>query len=95
MFAIFVVLSISWRRRLRTIRLLLFFVWVIISSLSVENVNPELASFLKDWLSEESSRLLPQIKLRSPYLHIDGKPITRDISKRIIAEWLKEQHTHL
>ncbi len=57
-------------------------------------INEDLAYFLKDWLREERLRTVPEIKIKDPYLTIDGKAITREKSMQIIAEWLQEQHSH-
>lgn len=55
-------------------------------------MNPELANFLKDWLQEESKRTLPMMKIKEPWLKVDGKRLTKEDSMRIIAEWLHNQH---
>ena len=55
-------------------------------------INEDLAYFLKDWLREERLRTVPEIKIKDPYLTIDGKAITREKSMQIIAEWLQEQN---
>ena len=47
---------------------------------------------MKDWLQEESKRTLPMIKIKEPWLKVDGKRLTKEDSMRIIAEWLHNQH---
>ena len=41
-----------------------------------EKLNPEMVDFLSDWLKEESKRMLPQLKIKSKWLHLDGVPIS-------------------
>lgn len=57
----------------------------------VEQLNPELESFLMNWLQEDNRRILPEMMLKEEWLKLDGKRMTREDSTRIVADWLHEQ----
>ena len=44
-----------------------------------EKLNPEMVDFLSDWLKEESKRMLPQLKIKSKWLQLDGIPISDSV----------------
>lgn len=64
-------------------------------------LNPELVSFLDDWLKEERLRMLPQLKIKDNYLRLDGNPISENpiyglpiakgVSMKVVSEWLKSK----
>ena len=52
-------------------------------------LNSQLGNFLRDWLQEERLRTIPELKIKDPWLLVDGEHLTHEKSKKIIADWLQ------